>query len=208
MECQNGVMLIRDHDDGSDDENRWRSFVTGQGFGQLVACGLGRRVPVVVPSQFVLDADTVILHLAKPNPIFGCLEENDRCVMSVAGEWAYIPGSWKAVGDEDPRRGIPTTYYGSVQLTGSAAIIDDPSETASVLRIQLAALEPDGDYVDPSEHGNKLSAIRGLLITVTEVRAKFKYGGNVDLAHRAQVADRLFERGHPGDVGVAGRVAT
>jgi len=31
--------------------------------------------------------------------------------LSVAGDWAFIPGSWKAIGDEDPEYGIPTTYY-------------------------------------------------------------------------------------------------
>ena len=34
---------------------------------------------------------------------------------------------------------------------------------------------------------------------MTEVRAKFKYGGNVDAAHRLAVAERLAERGGPGD---------
>ena len=31
-------------------------------------------------------------------------------VLSVAGDWAYIPPVWKAIADEDPRYGIPTTY--------------------------------------------------------------------------------------------------
>ena len=34
---------------------------------------------------------------------------------------------------------------------------------------------------------------------MTEVRAKFKYGGNVDAAHRVAVAEHLAERGGPGD---------
>ena len=39
-------------------------------------------------------------------------------VLAVSGDWAMIPSDWKVTGDEDPRRGIPTTYYASVQLTG------------------------------------------------------------------------------------------
>lgn len=35
---------------------------------------------------------------------------------------------------------------------------------------------------------------------LTDVRAKFKYGGNVDDAHRLAVADRLAERQGPGDL--------
>ncbi len=195
-------MLIRAHDDASADEDRWRSFVAGQGFGHLVAAGSGRDVPVVVPTQFILQGDTVLLHLAKPNPVFPALAENDQVVLSVAGDWAYIPGAWKAVGDEDPRIGVPTTYYGAVQLTGTASVVDRPADTAAVLREQLGALEPDGDYVDPIEHDAKLAAIRGISIVVTEVRAKFKYGGNVDEAHRAHVARQLAARRGPGDAAV------
>ncbi len=196
---QNRSMLIRPHDDASDDIERWRSFVTQQAFGHLVASGLRRSVPVVVPTQFALIDDTLTLHLARPNPIFECLSENARCLMSVAGDWAYIPASWKAIQDEDPRSGIPTTYYGAVQLTGTATILDDPAQVADVLRLQLDDLEPAGDYIDPEEHGKKLGAIRGVQIAIEKVRAKLKYGGNVDQAHRDRVAEHLRARSGPGD---------
>ena len=192
-------MLIRPHDDGTEDEARWRAFVDAQGFGHLVAAGEGRSVPVVVPTQFLLEGDRVRLHLAKANPLFAALEENPTVVLSVAGDWAYIPGAWKQIDDEDPRFGIPTTYYGAAQLTGVATVLDEPAAVASTLEAQVAVLEPDGDYVDPIEHGARLRTIRGLEIAVTEVRAKFKYGGNVDEAHRAAVATHLAGREGPGD---------
>ena len=205
---QTGAMLIRAHDDASNDDERWRTFVQDQGFGHLVAGGSARQVPVVVPTQFVLTGDTILLHLARANPVFARLGEDDRCVMSVAGDWAYIPGTRKAIGDEDPRRGIPTTYYGAVQLTGTATVADAADQIAETLIDQLADLEPDADYVDPREHGRKLTAIRALRIDVTEVRAKFKYGGNVDDAHRSHVAAQLKRRGGPGDAAALGWLRT
>jgi len=99
-------------------EDEWRDFVTAQGFGHLVAAGVARDVPVVVPTQFVLDGDEVILHLVAKNPILGAIAEQPRVLMSVAGDWAFIPSPWKAVADEDPLLGIPTTYYAAVQLEG------------------------------------------------------------------------------------------
>ena len=192
-------MLIRPHDDGTADEPRWREFVLRQGFGQFVAGGRDRDVPVVVPTQFVLDGDRFVFHLAAPNPAFAALTENPRCLMSVAGDWAYIPGAWKAVGDEDPSRGIPTTYYGAVQLIGTAVVHRDPEAIAPVLRQQLDAVEPDGGLVDPADHGATLKGIGAIVVAIDEVRAKFKYGGNVDLAHRQHVAAKLAERGGPGD---------
>ena len=198
-------MLIRPHDAGSDDD-QWRDFVRTQGFGHLAVSGDG-DVPVVVPTQFVLGDDEVVLHLAKPNPVFAALESMPSAMLSVAGDWAYIPGSWKAIGDEDPSLGIPTTYYAAVQLIGSVTVTDDVEEIAEILRLQLGDVEPaDGGLQDPSVHAGQFRVIRGLRLQIDEVRAKFKYGGNVDDAHRAAIHDRLVERNGPGDAAAAARV--
>ncbi|MDT4921980.1 MAG: transcriptional regulator, partial [Pseudonocardiales bacterium] len=186
--------------DTSRDEPEWTEFVRAQGFGHLAAGGRDRPVPVVVPTQFALIApDEVVLHLARPNPIWTALAENPTVLLSVAGDWSYVPAAWKAVGAEDPRMGVPTTYYAAVQLIGPAEVVDDDEGKAAILRAQLAVTEPGSDVADPLEHGRRLAGIRGIRLAVQEVRAKFKYGGNVDDAHRAEVARRLAERGGPGD---------
>lgn len=192
-------MLIHPWDAGSG-AAEWIDFVRAQGFGHLVAAGRGRDVAVVVPTQFALEsAREVLLHLARPNPIWAALEENPAVVLSVAGDWAYIPAAWKAVGDEDPRLGVPTTYYGAVQLIAQATIVDDQDGKAEILRRQLGVTEPGSGAADPAEHGRRLAGIRGLRLAVRDVRTKFKYGGNVDDEHRAEVARRLEQRRGPGD---------
>jgi transcriptional regulator len=191
-------MLIRPHD-AADDEARWRAFVADQAFGQLVAVGEGHDVAVVVPTQYVVTDDAILLHLASPNPIFERLAQNPRALLSVAGDWAYIPAAWKAIGDEDPREGVPTTFYAAVQLAGMVEIVDDPAELAEILRTQLAAFEPNSDVVDPIDHQQKFRDIRGLRLSIDEVRAKFKYGGNVDLPHRQAIEAQLDQRDGPGD---------
>ena len=191
-------MFIHPHD-RVDDETRWRAFLVAQGFGHLVATSGRDSFPVVVPTQFVLDGDAVLMHVVALNPILPALAENPKAVLSVAGDWAFVPGSWKAIAGEDPRKGIPTTYYAAVQVMGTCIVDDRPEAVADLLRRQLAALDPDGDYVDPLEHGAKLRAIRGIRLEIEAVRAKFKYGGNVDQAHRDAVRERLLARGGPGD---------
>jgi transcriptional regulator len=202
-------MLIRPHD-GAPSDDAALAFVESQGFGHLVAGGRDRDVPVVVPTQFVVTARSpveVVLHLARPNPVWDALAENPHVVLSVAGDWAYIPSAWKATGDEDPRRGIPTTYYTAVQLVGRASVVDDPDDVAAILRTQLSTYEPGGDWADPRDaHAARLGLIRGIRIAVDDVRAKFKYGGNVDDAHRRAVADRLADRDGPGDAAARSRV--
>jgi transcriptional regulator len=174
------------------------------GFGQLVAPGDGRDLPVVVPTQYVVaDGEPlrVLLHLARPNPVFSALAERPRCLLSVAGDWAYVPSEWKAVGPEDPLLGIPTTYYSAVQLEADVEVCDDVGRVAAILRAQLADVQPGIPVGDPeAAHRRDLSGIRGLVLTVTAVRGKQKYGGNVDAAHRRHVAERLAQRRGPGDL--------
>jgi transcriptional regulator len=192
--------------DGAVGEDEWRSFVDTHGFGELIAAGRDRTVPVVVPTQFVLRGEEVLVHLVRQNPIWEAIEENPMLLLSVSGDWAFIPSSWKAIDGEDAKMGIPTTYYGSVQLTGQGRVIDDPGGVAEVLRDQLGRLQPGVEVVDPIEHGSRLREIRALRIDVVEVRAKFKYGGNVDVAHRLAVVRRLEERGGPGDLAAAAHI--
>jgi transcriptional regulator len=187
-------------------EAEWRPFVDANSFGHLVAAGRGRDVPVVVPTQFVLDGDTVWLHLVRTNPFFDAVAENPRVLLSVAGDWAFIPSAWKAIGDEDPALGIPTTYYAAVQLVGTATV-HDARTVATVLRRQLAALQPELVAADPQvAHPAQLRAILGITIAVDSVSAKFKYGGNVDAAHRLAVVEHLRRRQGPGDEAAAEHV--
>lgn len=145
-------------------------FVRRTAFGHLVAPGR-REVPVVVPTQYVVEdgagpgaADAafpdVLLHLARPNPVWAALSESPTVVLSVAGEWAYVPAAWKAIADEDPALGIPTTYYAAVQLIAVAEVVDDPDGKLAILRAQLGAFEPDSGAADPLVHKRKLAGIR------------------------------------------------
>src|ERR1700722_2815374 len=198
--------------DATRGEEEWRPFVESHPFGHLVVPGgPDRDLPVVVPTQFVLQGDTVWLHLVRANPVFGALAENPQVLLSVADDWAFIPSSWKVIGDEDPALGIPTTYYGAVQLAGTATVYDErtqPGSVAAILRRQLTTLQPGVEVADPGEsHAAKLLGILGISITVEQVSAKFKYGGNVDEPHRRAVAERLQARGGPGDDAAAGHVA-
>jgi transcriptional regulator len=192
--------------DASVDEQEWRYFVVAQGFGHLIAAGREREVPVVVPTQFVLDGDVVLLHLARPNPIWHAIDEKPTVLLSVAGDWAYIPSAWKAIGDEDPLVGIPTTYYAAAQLVCDATVVDDANGKLEILRRQLSSVQPDIEAADPSVHDRKLSGIRGLRLAIREVNAKFKYGGNVDVEHRYAIAERLEQRHDPGDAAARGHV--
>ena len=197
-------MLIRKHDAAiSDDE--WRTFLGSRDFGELIASGRARDVPVVVPTHFIYDGDrTIRLHLAVPNPVWEALAENPVALVSVFGDYSYIPTQWNANPGSDVRYGVPTSYYAAVQAIVRIRTIDDPDELAAILTAQLAHFQPEGGHapVEPSgPYGTQFGGIRGIVGTIEEVRAKFKYGGNKTVEHRLAIAARLAERDRGLDAG-------
>ena len=192
-------MLIRRHDAPLTDEE-WQAFLADHDFGELIVPGVGRDLPVVVPTHFIYDGYTnVLLHLAQPNPVWEALAERPRALLSVFGAYTYIPGHWNQ--DE---YGVPTSYYAAVQLACDAEIVDDPAGIAAILERQLAHFQPEGKHapVEPGDnpYGKLLGSIRGIRLSVTDVRAKFKFGANRTVEHRQVVGAKLAERGRPLDL--------
>ena len=192
-------MLIRRHDGPLSDEE-WHAFLADHDFGELIVPGVGRDLPIVVPTHFIYDGDkTVLLHLAGPNPVWDALAERPRALLSVFGAYTYIPGHWNQ--DE---YGVPTSYYAAVQLACDAEIVDDPAGIATILERQLAHFQPEGKHapVEPGDnpYGKLLGSIRGIRLAVTDVRAKFKFGANRTVEHRRVVGAKLAERGRPLDL--------
>ncbi|GAA4981026.1 FMN-binding negative transcriptional regulator [Kineococcus glutinatus] len=198
-------MFVPRPDAPRDDAECWQHLAAA-GFGTLVAAGgPDREVPVVVPTQYTVhdvpgSPPRVVLHLARPNPVWAAVAERPVAVLSVARDWAYVPGAWNAGSGTDPDLGVPTTYYAAVQVVADVEVVEEPGALLDLLRVQLAALDPQ--LADPQAHRNVLRGIRGAVLHPREVRGKFKVGGNRDAAHRAGVAQRLAGRDGPGDAAV------
>lgn len=186
------------------DADEWRVFLREHDFGQLIAAGVGRTMPVIIPAHFVYDGEaTIRLHLAKANPILAALAENPVAVMAVIGAYTYIPTDWNANQGQPVEYGVPTSYYAAVQLTGTCTMIEDHEELAALLGTQLAHFQPEGGHAQvtagETPYGPQLPSIRGIRMTISDVQAKFKFGGNKPIEHQQRIADHLQERGGPLD---------
>ncbi|WP_432829067.1 FMN-binding negative transcriptional regulator [Dactylosporangium sp. CA-092794] len=192
-------MLVHPWDAPTDDAE-WRQWLAAHDFGQLIAPGRARDLPVVVPTHFSFDGDTAVwLHLARPNPVWAALEEHPRALLTVIGDYVYVPSDWNAKPGTDPRAGVPTSYYASVQLSCDVRIVDDPAEKAAILQRQLAQFQPTTDREPILPDDRQLPGIRGIELTVTAVAGKFKYGGNRTPEHRQDLAAHLADRSGPLD---------
>jgi transcriptional regulator len=198
-------MLIKKHD-AAISEDEWKTFLASRDFGELIASGRGRDVPIVVPTHFIYDGDrTIRLHLAVPNPVWEALAESPLALVSVYGDYAYIPTQWNANQGAPVEYGVPTSYYAAVQATVRVRTVDDPHELSAILTAQLAHFQPEGGHAEVTpegDYGKQLGSIRGIVGTIEDVRAKFKYGGNKSVEHRRRIADALTTR----DQGLDGAV--
>ena len=127
--------------------------------------------------------------------------------MTVIGDYAYIPGYWRARAGGPDDHGVPTSYYTTVQFLCRPTVVDDPEGKVDILTTQLADLQREGRHAtvatDAPPYGGMLPGIRGVRLTVLRVEAKFKYDDHKPVEHRQRVIGNLEERGH----GLDGRAA-
>ena len=179
----------------------WREWVAATDrFGILaVADSDPARAPVVVPTHFTVAGDELLVHLARPNPVWPHLQAATEVRLAMVGDYAYVPSYWRAAAGGPAQDGVPTSYYSAVQFLCRPTVVDDPEGKAEILAAQLADFQPEGGHgpvaVDAPPYGRLLPGIRGLRLAVLRVDAKFKYDDAKPVEHRERVIDRLRQRG-------------
>lgn len=187
----------------------WQEWLAStERFGMLAVNNLDpSQAPLVLPTHFTLADDELLMHLARPNPVWPHVEAATEVRLTVIGDYAFIPTHWRAKADEPDEDGVPTSYYSAVQFVCRPTLVDDPEGKAEILRAQLADFQPEGRHgtvaVDSAPYGRMLPGIRGLRLTVLRVDAKFKYDDHKPVEHRERVIDNLEQRGHALDTGAA-----
>jgi transcriptional regulator len=191
------------------DAHEWLDWLGAPAvFGQLAVNNFDpAEPPVVVPTHAVLDGDVVLVHLARPNPVWPHLEAATKVLFTVIGDYAYIPSTWRAKAGGPDEDGVPTSYYATVQLTCTPTVLDDPEAKAALLRTQMGALQPEGGHAEIGiglePYGRMLPGIRGLRLDIVHVAAKFKYDDHNPVEHRQRVSAALDRRGALHDPGAA-----
>ncbi|MFJ9181385.1 FMN-binding negative transcriptional regulator [Streptomyces sp. NPDC102360] len=195
--------------DAARDTAEWQQWLAAHDFGQLAVNGLAGEPPFVQPMHFAYapqgagEYGEVVAHLARPNPLWSALDANPEVLLSVVDDYAFVPGPWQAPPDVLPEHGTPTSVYAAVQLRCTARVVDDPQEKAELLNRQVGHFQPPGLSVPvaagEAPYGRMLPGIRGLLLEVTDVRAKFKYAGHKPEEVQDKIAAGLAGRGDPRD---------
>ena len=202
--CRHCSMLIHPWDEATREE--WQRVLAAADFGQLITAGHVDGFPVVVPTHFLYDGDsTVLLHLARPNPVWKALDADPHVVLALTGDYTYVEAEWNT--EPGHRPGVRRAH---VVLHRRAAALPrrgrrrpgregrDPAPPSSTTSSRPT---PSASHRRPDNESDRrqLPGIRGLRLHLEGVRAKMKYGGNKTPEHRREIADHLAERDGPMD---------
>jgi transcriptional regulator len=195
--------------DAALDAAEWQEWLAATDrFGVLAVNNLDpAQAPLVLPTHFTVAGGELLMHLARPNPVWPHLEAAAEVRLAVTGDYAYVPTYWRAKAGGPDEDGVPTSYYTAVQLVCRPTVVDDPQGKADILTAQLADLQPEGGHAtvatDAPPYGRMLPGIRGVRLTVLRVDAKFKYDDANPVEHRERVIGRLEQRGQGLDAAAA-----
>jgi len=201
-------MLIHPWDAASD-ASEWQNWLaTTDRFGILAVTNLDpAKAPLILPTHFTLHSEEILLHLARPNPVWAHLKGATEVRLAVIGDYAFIPSYWRANAGGPDEDGVPTSYYSAVQFVCRPTIVDEPEEKVQILTAQLGDLQPEGGHAPVAAteqpYGQMLAGIRGLRLAVLRVEAKFKYDDSNPVEHRQRVVGYLEQRHHALDSGAA-----
>ena len=196
--------------DAARDTDEWRTWLASTGrFGTLAVNNLDPdEAPLLLPTHFtVAGDDELLLHLARPNPVWPHLEAAGRVRLAVVDDYAYIPTYWRARAGGPDEDGVPTSYYTAAQFVCRPTVVADPHDKAQILAGQLADTQPEGRHAtvdaDAAPYGRMLPGIRGVRLQVLRVDAKFKYDDHNPVEHRERVIADLRERDQGRDTDAA-----
>jgi nitroimidazol reductase NimA-like FMN-containing flavoprotein (pyridoxamine 5'-phosphate oxidase superfamily)/ribosomal protein S18 acetylase RimI-like enzyme len=108
----------------------------------------------------------------------------------------------------DAERACPaTTLYRSVQAHGVLEAVTAQADKARVLQALMDKYQPEGQYVPIDQahprfielYGKQVDALLVVRLPLTGVDGKAKLAQNRTPAERAQLCQRLWQRGEPGD---------
>ncbi len=195
--------------DAARDATEWQDWLaTTDRFGVLAVNNVDAgQAPLLVPTHFTLAGEELLIHLARPNPVWPHLEAAAEVRLAVIGDYAYIPTYWRAKAGGPDEDGVPTSYYSSVQFVCRPTVVDDPQGKVEILKTQLGDFQPEGRHaevaVGEDPYGRMLPGIRGVRLAVVRVEAKFKYDDANPVEHRQRVIGNLEERDRGLDAGTA-----
>lgn len=189
------------------------ALIEAHPLGLIICTATGRLSADPIPFILIRDKGelgTLRAHVARPNPLWQHLQENDECLVAFQAEDAYISPNWYPSKQEHGKV-VPTWNYITVHAWGRPSVIDQ----ADWLRHQISELTESQEVTQPKPWGMDdapadftkamINGVVGVEIAITEIQGKWKVSQNRPARDIDGVRTGLTDAGA---LGMADQVAT
>lgn len=161
-------------------------------FGLLVTTSEGNIETSLLPFMLDRENNRLLAHTAKANPHWQVLESATDCLVSFQGPHCYISPSWYVTPNL-----VPTWNYVTIEVRGSATLIEDREISVDVIRQLVEAHEkhqPEPwamSRVSPLMLDTMFTQIVTFEIAISAINGKAKLSQNRPKADRESAIETL-----------------
>ena len=171
------------------DTNEIFAFVKANAFGQLISSVKGQLFSSHLPFLASEDKTTLICHVAKQNPQWEDIE-NQEVLITFQGPHDYISPSWYG------SPGVPTWNYQAVHIYGKPKIITDSKQLKNIVETLTKTYESSTEQPwTPEYKGSLLDIIVGIEIEITNIQCKYKLSQNRSVTDQNNIVKELKNNG-------------
>lgn len=171
------------------DEAEIFNFLEANAFGQLVSMHDGRLSVSHLPFLVTREPRRLQCHLARPNPQWQSLPQQ-QVLVTFVGPHDYVSPSWYA------GAGVPTWNYQAVHVYGRCRVFDEAADIARLVDALSARYESELEQPwQPRYPDSLLRAIVGVDIEIDTIECKYKLSQNRPAEDHAGVIEQLELRG-------------
>jgi len=171
------------------DKEEILDFLRANSFGQLISLVEGKLYSSHIPFLLSDDILTVSCHIAKNNPQWEAIEDQE-VLITFQGPHDYVSPSWYGT------PGVPTWNYQSVHIYGKPKLVTN-TENLNCLVNKLTGIHESASEQPwkPEFKESMLNAIIGIEINVTDIQCKYKLSQNRSEDDRLNVIKEHKKRG-------------
>jgi len=165
------------------------AFIKANAFGQLISLVENRLFSSHIPFFLANNDQSLICHIAKNNPQWKNIEEQEVLV-TFQGPHDYVSPSWYS------SPGVPTWNYQAVHIYGKPELITEKDKLGNFVSELTGIYESELEKPWlPDYKESMLNAIIGIEINITDIQCKFKLSQNRSENDRLQIIEEHNKRG-------------
>jgi transcriptional regulator len=181
-------MYVPNHFSITDEEEIF-SFLDANAFGQLISIADQRLTASHLPFLVSDNRKHLRCHLARQNPHWQQLEDQ-QVLVTFQGPHDYISPGWYQTA------GVPTWNYQALHIYGRCRVFDQSEALATVVEALTKRYESGFDTPwEPQYRDAMLKAIVGVEIEIEEIQCKYKLSQNRPAQDHQGVIDKLDQSG-------------